>query len=299
MKDIRRLVNDGHRVGLNFDKTKDIRPSALIRLLAEIDMRWSHRTRGTLSGTYPLDPKIEEMMQRTGFFQLLKIPERKSLKPRRYPLEYIRFHSGHKASGNDVKKFRTDLFGEDIQFHTPARRRFFRAITEAMLNASQHAYTRPHMAAERLSSKWWLNGRIDRRWRQMTITFCDLGVGIPATLPRLYPLERIRQVLNLIPLMIPDDGQMIMAGMTIGRTQTGRKSRGKGLNDMRKLIEQAGDGELQIFSRKGLYQYSPKTGDKMQNFSRSIDGTIIEWKVPLHAIVDWVGDESDDATDAE
>lgn len=298
-RDIRRLVAiDGQHVGLNFDNVTDIKPLALLRLLAEIDMRWAHRGRGALTGNYPRDSRIEEMLQRTGFFRLLKIGERKSLKPRKYPLEYIRFHSGTKASGEDVKKFRQALLGEDIKFHTPARKRFFRAVTEAMLNATQHAYTRSHIAEARVSNKWWLHGRIDKRRRQMMITFCDLGVGIPATLPRLYSWERIREVLATIPGIKPNDGQMIMAGMTIGRTQTGRRSRGKGLNDMRMFIEQAGDGQLQILSRKGLYQYSPKGGERVQNFYRSVGGTLIEWRVPIDAVIEWSGDDDDDIQSA-
>ena len=125
------------------------------------------------------------------------------------------------------------------------------------------------------------------RSRELMITFCDLGVGIPATLPKLYTWERIWAAVALLPGIKPNDGQMIQAGMVIGRTQTHETNRGKGLNDLRKFIDEAGGGEMNILSGQGSYRYRGPGDELVNNFHQRINGTLIKWTVPLDNISNW------------
>jgi hypothetical protein len=131
---------------------------------------------------------------------------------------------------------------------------------------------------------------------QLTIMFCDLGVGIPVTLPKRYPMEIILNYLSILPGIRPNDGQMIRAGMEIGRSQTLKINRGKGLNDLRRIIDDAGEGELHIFSGRGCYRYSPGKVDEVENLKRTVGGTLIKWTIPLSKITKWVEGDEDEST---
>jgi hypothetical protein len=128
--------------------------------------------------------------------------------------------------------------------------------------------------------------------KELTITFCDLGVGIPQTLPSLYPIERIREYLSILPGVKPPDASMIQAAVELGRSATGQTHRGKGLSrDLRRFIQFANAGEMFIFSNRGMYKYSGKHGEQTRDFRRSIHGTLIKWRVPMSKVTDWSGDD--------
>jgi hypothetical protein len=294
IRSIRRLaLKEKRPVMLDFSDVTTLRPSALLLLLAEI-----HRSRlmhgsSRMTGSYPKDPKIERMLDATGFFKLLGVKSRIKQKPQRYPMEHVGYHSEKHEVKGTVRKFRESLLGTKIVMSAAVRSRLYRAITEAMLNVSHHAYpvSKTKMHPER--GRWWLTGSVNRKAGILTIMFCDLGVGIPDTLPKIYTMELIRSVLSLLPGIKPDDAQMIRAGMTIGRTATGVEGRGRGLNDLRRFVEDVGVGELHIFSRKGHYLYDPVNGDKIVNYGIGMGGTLIMWSVPIAAVTNWQSQDTD------
>lgn len=286
---------------LDFTNVKILHPSALLLLLAEI-----HRCRlihgsSRLDGTYPKVLKIERMLDATGFFKLLGVTSRIKNKPTRYPMEYVGFHSDIREVKGTVRHFRESLLGTTIKMSPHARRRLYRAVSEAMLNVGHHAYPKGSYRTNPEQGRWWLTGHVNRRAGELTVMFCDLGVGIAATLPKIYPIELIRAALAMIPGIRPNDAEMIQAGMEIGRTSTGEDGRGRGLNDLRKFVEDVGSGELHIFSRKGHFSYSPENGERTSNYRIGMGGTLITWTVPIARVTDWTqeglednGDEADD-----
>lgn len=287
-------ITQRRRVRLLFDQVKTIRPAALLLLLAQIhECRLVFGPRH-VTGTYPEDPKLERMMHATGFFALLGVVSRVEAKARRRgSVEYIEFISGERMERGAAKELRESLLGESVSMNIVARKKLFRAISEAMLNVGQHAYPDGTRYTNRARGRWWLMGTVDRRRNELMIAFCDLGVGIPSTLPKLYTWELIRAALALLPGIKPNDAQMIQAAMTIGRTQTGATSRGKGLNDLRRFIDESGSGKLHLASRHGLYTYNAGGAEKVQNYSYSNGGTIIKWSVPLDKVTNWTGEVDD------
>lgn len=294
-------LREKRSVLLDFTEVKELHPSALLLLLAEI-----HRCRlihgnSRLDGTYPKTPKIERMLDAAGFFNLLGVTSRIKQKPNRYPMEYVGFHSDIREVKGTVKRFRESLLGTDIRMSPHARKRLYRAVSEAMLNVGHHAYPEGSYRTHPQQGRWWLTGHVNRRRGELTVMFCDLGVGIAATLPKIYPIEIIRSALSLIPGVRPNDAEMIQAGMEIGRTSTGEDGRGRGLNDLRKFVEDVGAGELHIFSRKGHFSYSPENGERTSNYKVGMGGTLITWTVPIARVTDWTqegienyGSETDD-----
>lgn len=299
IRDMRRSVlHHNRRVYLVFNDAERIRPAALLLLLAEIHRcRLSHGP-NMVTGTYPNNPNLERLMCRTGFFKLLNVKERTTLKVRGFPVEYIEFRSNNKLDTAEPKRLRTELLGDSITMHPKVRSRLYRSLTEAMINVGQHAYPQSSVKSHPVKKRWWLAGHVNKRKKELMVTFCDLGVGIPETLPKIYTWERIRSALSLLPGIRPNDGQMIEAAMTIGRSRTREEHRGRGLNDLRSLIDQAGSGELYIFSRKGRYRYRAGGDEEAFNSNISINGTLIKWSVPLDRVTDWIGNndelESDD-----
>lgn len=297
--DIRTIaLKEKRPVRLVFDNVKRIKPAALLLLLAEL-----HRARlihGPIrvTGTYPKEKRLEKMLSATGFFSILGVaPRNKNKTNTQYPLEYIKFVSEDRTTQGTARRLREQLFGDVVTIEPKPRRQLSRAIDEAMLNAGQHAYPLGSLNDHPEKGRWWLAGHVNKRSGELMVMFCDLGVGIPRTLPKRYPIELILAALSYVPGIRPNDAEMIQAGMTIGRTRTKEENRGKGLNDLRRFIDESGIGELHIFSRKGHFHYKPGHEEKLRNSDTSVGGTLIQWSVPLKEISNWTG-VAEDETDS-
>ena len=294
VRDIRKIVLRQKRsLRLVFNGVQKIQPASLLLLLAEIHRCRLIHGQSKLTGTYPdKGSKLEKVFHSTGFFNLLGVKSRVKKEPKSFPVDYVEFISDIRPPQDLSKRFKIALFGEEIQLDILIRKQLVRAIGEAVVNVGQHAYPKNSYHDHPTKGRWWLSGHVNKKSAQLTIMFCDLGVGIPQTLPKRYPMEIIRSVLALLPGIKPNDGEMIKAGMEIGRSQTMQSHRGKGLNDLRRIIDVAGEGELHIYSRKGCYRYSPGKMDETRNLDRTVGGTLIIWTLPLNKITDWVeGDE--------
>lgn len=112
-------------------------------------------------------------------------------------------------------------------------------------------------------------------------------------------MERLRQLASLLPGVKPDDGAMIYAGMRVGRTSTLKSHRGKGLNDLRQFVDQAGNGELAIYSKAGEYRYTSATMESYKTNSLAVPGTLIVWTVPIKSVADGLDHEDDDNGEIE
>lgn len=281
-----------HPIALVFNEVNEISPEALILLLAELYRCRKLFGSNKVTGTYPKNRKIEKLMNDSGFFNLLNVSPRIKKKSKNYPLEYIEFITGNKLIESTASDLRIALLGNKIEMGIIAKKRLFRAVTEAMINVSNHAYPRTK-AKNVIRDQWWISGHINKKTNELIILFCDLGVGIPETIPKIHGWERIRAALSILPTIKPNDAEMIKAGMEIGRTRTGVDGRGNGLNDLRKFVDDTGGGELCIFSRKGQYIYRAGQGDSMKNHNYSIGGTLIKWSVPIKNVTNWLNSEVD------
>lgn len=284
LKDLRQsALKSQHPVRLRLEDCEKISPPAMLLLLAEVHRARLLRGDKAVTGTYPRNETLLRRMCHTGFFDLLGIRSPIS-SSKTFPMEYIKFKSGTKLRAESAKELRNGLLGDSIKLRIKARNQLQRGITEAMLNALQHAYPTKDRRSASVRDRWWLTGHYHQPTGKLSIMFCDLGVGIPSTLPRKHPMEHIRELISMLPGVKPDDGQMILAGMQIGRSSTRQGHRGKGLNDLRQFIDQAGAGELKIFSRAGEYWYNSLSDEGAKNNDSIIHGTLIVWTVPIKAV---------------
>lgn len=277
---VREKVLGGIRLRLLFDDCNSIRLSALVLLLAQIHKLRLEFGEEHITGTYPKNSRIERLLVDSGFYQLLAVKSRKKPVPASKLTRFIRFKSDQKPNSAEIPNLRKELLGDDLQMPQVIAKLIFRALSEAMTNVNHHAYKTKSLRVASLAGRWWMVANVSARTRLFTLAFYDAGVGIPKTLPRKYPIEKIRGVLSLLPGIQPDDGQMIRAAMELGRTRTEATNRGKGLMDLAKLIETVGAGSMQIFSRCGSFTYKPNNEEHM-NHEGFVEGTLIEWQLPI------------------
>lgn len=72
--------------------------------------------------------------------------------------------------------------------------------------------------------------------------------------------------------------------MQVKRTRTKLGYRGKGGTDLQSIIENFENAQLRIISNKGNYRYTHRKKARpelMWDAKHSINGTIVEWSVPL------------------
>ncbi len=162
----------------------------------------------------------------------------------------------------------------------------YRGISEAMTNVSHHAY--PDTSSKD-SKDWFMFYREDKN--TAFVGFCDLGVGIPETLPLTTKKSGEHNTfLKILIALFPkkqrfNDADYIRAAIELKRSRTGQNNRGKGLVDMINVIKN-NTGSLHILSNKGLYVYQCYNEQK-QEYTKyyrhhSIGGTLILWSIPIN-----------------
>ena len=160
-------------------------------------------------------------------------------------------------------------------------RHIFRGVSEAATNAVEHAYVagRGDGLPAFDESRWWMFCRESEN--RLYVGVCDLGVGIPKSLPKTYGEELLAWVFKAFSLgSMSEDASMIRAAMEIARTRTDQEERGKGLGDMRQVVDQLPGSKLYIFSNKGLLTY--ENGEfGLRQYANSIFGTMVVWIIPV------------------
>lgn len=154
----------------------------------------------------------------------------------------------------------------------------YRGMTEALTNAVQHAYIAKRRDGTKLAGekRWWLFSQ--QRDGFLTVVFCDLGIGIPESLPIQH--SSISKLLKSLSKSA-SDVEAIRIATELGKTSTDEPNRGKGLPEILDAARKAEQGSCVIYSNKGQFGYGAG-GNLIENqFSNSILGTLIEWRVPL------------------
>jgi len=294
--EIRARVKAGSRIRLRFDDCLQIKLAALVLLLAQMHKLRLQFGADRITGTYPKNERVERLLTESGFYSLLQVKSRSTTPSGARMTRFIRFKSDQKPNSSEIPKLRIELLGADLKMPATIGRKIFRALSEAMTNVNHHAYKTKLDQISSVRGRWWMVANISLRTKMFTLAFYDSGVGIPRTLTRKYPIELVRSVLSLLPGIQPDDGQMIRAAMELGRSRTNQENRGKGLMDLARLINDVDAGEMKIHSRQGVFTYRPNS-DAHENRSGFVEGTLIEWQLPLHKALELLPEELKNESD--
>lgn len=271
----------GLSVRLCFSDVVHISSECLLYLLGQMQKYVARYGVTRVTGAYPYDPGLEQLLFETGFFKLLQVVPRKRTVPYAGARRHLHFRSMRKLDGSIVTAIRTELFGGDYLMSPSIKSLVYKIVTEAMNNAHEHAYVRKKRVSQDMKRRWWFGASIDEEKKLFTIDFYDVGVGIPATVAFNYDRYVMNNYFNGPPRLGLDDAAILAMAVEVGRTRTMQTERGKGLADLHKLIDSVGKGCLRIYSRRGWYSYNGKP--KYGNALGFLEGTLIHWEIPVES----------------
>ncbi len=161
----------------------------------------------------------------------------------------------------------------------PLINNLFRGLAEAMTNTSHHAYIDDRndgLNYRPANKNWWMFSQ--SKDNHLSVVFCDLGIGIPRTLPIKKP-NLFKQLVTMNFDNI--DSQYIKISVEYKRTRTGKPGRGRGLRDIVDSVTEQNAGIVKIYSNRGLFIKSG-TNTTTHDLKESILGTLICWDIPLN-----------------
>ena len=238
-----------------------------------------------VSCTPPSDETVAQVLEHLGILKMLNCNY--SVTPERADVINWKIAVGDKTDATEVGKIL------EMQSKLPRikSKKLYRGVSEAMTNVSQHAYMGIRDdGAEIVGDKgWWMFCREEDD--HISMGFCDLGVGIPITLPKTMEGNKEENLFKSILYKLfgsnknkYSDGELIRAAIEVKRSRTEKRHRGKGLLDMIKAIDTTQGGRLAILSNKGGYLYNlnnSKPSEEIKNYKYSILGTLILWSLPV------------------
>jgi hypothetical protein len=282
IEQIRASVKSGCRsILIDFSKTQKFIASGTILFFAEIDRLLDLFPSLNIRSTIPLNKKASLVLQQIGFYTRIgkKVPVK--------PCELDDVINWRVAKGQEVTGAKYDvILGNYDGIITPAlQEELYAGLTEAMTNAHHHAYIARRadgIASSKSYKPWWMFSQ--EKDGMLTVVFCDLGVGIPGSLPYSDDAgwRKWYLVLSRFGFHNLGDARLIRGAIRHSKTRTRQHNRGKGLTQIVETVLATDGGIAILQSNKGWYQI--KDGkETYDDFQRSTNGTIIYWQMPLTA----------------
>jgi hypothetical protein len=263
-------------VRIDFSRTVRMTAAGTLLFAAELDRINALRS-GRVTCTWPTSDRVAQVLLHVGIFE--KLGQVRQCKITAKDVKYWKVDSGGEVRGElaaeAMQRYRY-LFPDEKQT-------LYRGITEAMTNTRQHAYE-----GERgdgfgnVLPNWWMFS--EYREQRLIVAVCDLGIGIPRSLPKdksgLWP----KIVLFLTDEhLLDEDANRIRAAIAVGTSRTNAEYRGKGLMEIRSVLDGL-SGKINIYSNCGIYRYDAATQkETCLTFppATSIHGTIVLWNIPV------------------
>ncbi|PCJ61509.1 MAG: hypothetical protein COA65_00685 [Rhodospirillaceae bacterium] len=270
-------------VFLHFDNVASVSPAAALLMTAEIyrcrNLRPGRAGLVPVNGNWPSDKKARKVLSDMGFYKLMQLPNNLSVLNAKEMDNTIHlgFATFNHVDAEQIAFFHHNLLEKiDFNLTNMESKRLQGAIIEAIGNASEHAY-KIKTEHQFLSNRSWISGYVDVPNKELMFMVLDQGVGIPKTLdPTL--IERALSI-GKFRGSTPTDSELIERAAEFRRTSTGNSGRGKGVETMKRFIRTIDDGELKIFSNRGLYRYSSAGAETRDDHDGSIGGTLVQWRL--------------------
>lgn len=221
---------------------------------------------------HDLDVRVEKMLDGIGYFRYYGRSRRLIHQTTGY---YVRHTTGTKtdakASGELLEAFRNSGYLNDLQ-----AKRIGRCIIECLDNVSHHAY--PKETTRCLKKRWWLVGYCDRERGELFFAVIDRGVGIAKTLQ-----DRKRDTPpDVIKLLIGrSEEELVVAAFSQSFSRTKKLHRGLGLPGLKRILDEAGRGELFVRTASSVCVLMPGTTPSAKKCDVYFDGTLLAWKLQL------------------
>lgn len=280
---MRSIAKKDGRVEIDFRNTRRMYPAGTLLFRAEVDRLAAAFGRKTVRAfKYPADQVVEQVLQHVGIARILGLPSRFPAEMLAENVKHWRFATGVLTEGESVAPLLDRYQG---RIATSLSKHLYAGIVEAMANALAHAYIADRgdgIDAKTMGRRWWMFSQ--ELEGQLSVTFCDLGIGIPASLAssKKWAASVIELIIRALGPLAPAVAARIKAAIEVGKTRTRKSYRGRGLNNVLEVVRNATTGGLTILSDCGLYTFDSKTGtEKLEDFDENIMATILEWTIPL------------------
>lgn len=273
VKKIHKKAKKYTEIYIDFSETTTVYSEGMLYLYAEIENLLNINKDITIKCKKSRTLKVNHVLYHIGLFKLCNHTFSPSRKYK--DIIYWKKSSGVKVEG---PKF-DEIMGEDDRLKEVANRiNIYGGFIEAIKNAYMHAYIKQRKLShvDHQKTAWWVFSQV--RDDFVSIAICDLGIGIPATVPSKFP-SLIVELAKKIKLIT--DADIIKAAVERPSSRTGKSYRGNGLKTIAEIAKQDNRASFFIASSKG-YVYSRKNQLKRANFKSSLPGTIVAWKLPLH-----------------
>lgn len=293
------ILREQKMVLIDFTHTRQFHADGTLLFFAELDRLMRYRTpRPSIRCIPPKNRKSSHVLHQIGAYRLLK-RKGKSL-PFEDDVVNWRVAHGTLADGGQYERV---LGAFDGRMADPLRTMLYDGVVEAMANTAHHAYIEPRndgMPALMSGKDWWMFSQ--ERDGILSVVFCDLGIGIPKSLPQQNPalMQRIinyatlkggvttdsmiirRVVRHSLARFIARDGKGARRHSSVEVTsRTGQPNRGRGLGQIAAVTYNGDGGSVAVHSNFGVYSRAGRVREQDKSFKDSIHSTLITWRIPL------------------
>lgn len=275
LKQLRQQIGvERKTITLDFTETSKLWSDGTLLFLAELK-RLIKITNGDVD-ILCIQPKVDKVAQafkQLGLFDLLGINVQ--ITPEDDDVVNWRFACGSQVIGEKYEDILQEYDGNITEILQTS---LYTGITEAMANVLNHAYKvlkREDGLNAGSIADWWMFSKYQNSC--LYVVFCDLGAGIPRTLPATR-----RSLWNKIMRKgIKNDGEVIRHAVKDSVSRTKKSHRGKGLGQIVRVIDDIDGSEVLILSNSGAYTLKSDGVPVCRNYNDSILGTLILWNIPL------------------
>lgn len=210
---------------IDFKGTQRFVASGTLLFYAELCRLVEYRPNLQIRCTRPNNERASQVLQQIGVYKICHHPYRGQ--PNRHDVVHWRVARGHIV---DASQYASAIEEHEGKLAPPLVDGIYRGLAEAMTNVCHHAYIeqREDGLKHEGSHDWWVFSQA--RDGYLYVALCDLGVGIPRTLPSTN--QNLYMALKSKLGVKPADSECITAAIEESRSRTGRRERGKGLGDI-------------------------------------------------------------------
>jgi len=268
---------------LDFTGVHDVGPAAALYIAAELDrMRYLD---GVRSMSYIHDfaqwnPDVRTYLGELGLYEILKVRNRPA-SPHTTHRRFLKMRRDEQLQQKKIPALRRELEQLVGRSLPPDHTVIYDAILEAMQNVVHHAYQDPDpRKLDRIDGAWWWTAAYDEKTADLQIVFLDQGAGIPIRLPNT---EAGRFAVDFMKLLgIENDGVRIRAALEYRRSSYGsRAGRGRGFNDIMRLVDAAPGSWLRVLSGSGECMYRQGMEIEATAHAAGMVGTIVQWNLHI------------------
>lgn len=182
----------------------------------------------------------------------------------------LKISSSEKHDSEIIKKL-CIFVAEKFEISRQETKTLFAVLTELIQNTIGHAYPKTnslYSCNKRNKDSWFLFARYQDELNTIEIAFLDTGVGIPRTVKRNFT-DILRTLSD------KSDANLIQSALEGEfRTETKKRTRGKGLPSIYEKYKQGKLEELAIISNKGYIK-----GEERKRLPAKFSGTLFSWKI--------------------